>query len=98
LTIGDNSRYNQHRLRDSDDSSHRCVCDKHCEGERSVTVRVVPVSRDKRDRSHGSSASLRDPLCAPWSDLLPGGTVDVCTTNHILSLQSQQHHLGYARD
>jgi len=96
--IGDNSRYNQHRLRDSDDSGHRRVRDKHREGERSVTIRVVPVSRDEPDRGHGFSASLRDPLCDAWSGLLSGGAVDVCTTNHILSLQSQQHRLGHAGD
>jgi len=95
---GDNSRYNQHRLRDSDDSGYCRVCDKHREGERNITVRVVPVSRGGRDHGHGSSASLRDPVCNPWYDLLPGGAIDVCTTNYILRLQSQQHHLGYAGD
>lgn len=95
---GDNSRFNQHRLRDSDDSSYRRVCDKYREGEPGVTDLVVPVPRDRRDRDHGSPASLRNPLCGPRSDLLPGGAVDVRTTNHILALQSQQHHLGHAGD
>lgn len=92
------SRYNQHRLWDSDGSGYRRVRDKHREGEPGVTVLVVPVARDRSDRDHGSPASLRILLRGPRYDLLPGGAVDVRTTNHLLALQSQQHHLGHAGD
>jgi len=53
-----------------------------------MLLSVVPVPRGDRVRDRRFPAPIQGRLLVAWSDLLSGVILDICTTNHILALQS----------